>query len=507
MNFKVVIAAALFSLPCIIAKGQTFSTAVAISADAGAHSPAMHVGRDGTIFVSWFENNADIYFSRSSDNGMTFSPPVRVSRQVTTNNFTSLLQRVPNFAIDTNGTIHLVWMEGRILRPGSKQEETDVWYARSTDKGATWTQPFNIIDADDSDLYAQDFPAIAIDSSNNLYVCYIDNRYLERGIVPHYKLQCERSTDGGKTWSKPVIADKLPFENAGTCECCRTDIAASPDGHIYTAFRTNMTEPTGDKRDIYIARSMDGGLTFDSSIQCQLGDWTLDACPTKGPQIALDKNENLHIAWADARDDSGKLATYYAALSNGASEVLANSAVSYGTPNATWPDVAIAPDGTIAYAYTLDFGGGPCRFSYSSDGGKDWKRTINFPGGSSDVQSIPALAFDGAGNLYAAWQAGTANGILAARVMLPAAGVNGAASRVEEVYPNPVTNGILKIVEPGTLSDANVVIYDDRGTLRRKEIATASIGSVSVDVRDLAPGVYVCELLGASPRHVRFIIP
>src|SRR5581483_5818817 len=252
------------------AVGQTFSNPIQISRDAGAHDPALHTGRDGTIYISWFENNADIYFSHSSDGGSTFSIPVRVSQQVTTNEWTSLLQRAPNFGIDTKGTIHLVWMEARIPDPRTNQEQSDIWYARSTDHGMTWTAPVSIMDANDSELYDQDYPAIAIDSQNTLYVCYLDNRDLLRGIVPHYKMMLERSVDGGATWSDPVIADQLPVSDAGTCECCRDDIAASPEGHVYIAFRTSMTETDGDKRDIFICRSRDGGLTFDSSIRCQL---------------------------------------------------------------------------------------------------------------------------------------------------------------------------------------------------------------------------------------------
>ena len=420
MNYRILAPAVLFGFFATTVLGQTFSTPIQVSTDGGAHSPAMHVGRDGTIYVSWFENSADIYFSHSINGGASFTPPVHVSQQITTNNqnyqFTSLLQRAPNFAIDTKGVIHLVWMDSRLNNPETNRPQSDIWYVRSTDKGATWTQPRSIMDADDSEKYAQDFPAIACDSSDNLYVSYLDNRYLMRGLLRHYKMQCERSTDGGATWSLPVIADKLPVANSGTCECCRDDIAVSPQGHVYIAFRTSMTEDTGDMRDIFIARSMDGGVTFDRSIQCQLGDWNLTACPTKGPQIALDGNENLHVAWADARDDSsGKLISYYSLLRPGDSAVFPNySVASRGLPDEEWPDLAYSAGGTIAYAY--DSSAGPILFSYSSDGGNTWHRHVPFPGGSGDAQTIPALAFDASGNLFAAWQDASANGILFTKI-------------------------------------------------------------------------------------------
>src|SRR4051812_34040597 len=109
-----------------IANAQSFSAAVPVSKAADAHSPCMHVGPDGTIFVSWFQAKADVYFARSTDGGNTFSAPVRACRQVTDNNYTSLLQRSPEFAIDTKGTIHLVWTEG------APKAASDVWYIQST---------------------------------------------------------------------------------------------------------------------------------------------------------------------------------------------------------------------------------------------------------------------------------------------------------------------------------------------------------------------------------------
>src|ERR1017187_1329036 len=114
MNIRATFTSLILALfPCF-AFGQTFSTPIQVSTHAGAHSPVLHVDRNGGIDVTWFENNADIYFSRSTDGGATFLAPVRVSRQITTNDYTSLLQRAPEFAFDKNGVIHLVWMEARI---------------------------------------------------------------------------------------------------------------------------------------------------------------------------------------------------------------------------------------------------------------------------------------------------------------------------------------------------------------------------------------------------------
>ncbi len=441
--------------------GQTFSAPILVSSRSGSHSPEMHIGRDGAINVSWFQANADIYFSRSEDAGKTFSTPTLVSRQVTTNNYTSLLQRAPEFVIDTKGTIHLVWMEARIKNPITKQEQSDIWYVRSTNNGVSWSQPLSIMDPDDSTLYAQDFPAIACDSSDNLYVSYLDNRYLMRKAVDRYKMHLQHSTDGGASWSLPVVADKLPMTLSGTCECCRQDIAVSPTGTVYIAFRTNMDTKTGDKRDIFICRSHDRGLTFDSTIRAQLGGWTLSACPTKGPHIALDPQENLHLSWNDARDDSGKLIAYYTMLRAGESSINANYSISNSNAQAgNWPDVTCGGGGLLACAFMPQLNGQPIQLSYSSDGGNTWKRPVSFPGAASDDQELPIVRFAPNGSLYSLWQDGDKDKILFSTIsgMNPVQLPGKVTSLIAKSYL-PNRRIVLQWTKPQLLGSAQFVRY------------------------------------------------
>lgn len=462
----------------------SMTSAVQVSTALGAHSPAMHVGRDGAVYVSWFQANADIYFSRSTDQGQTFATPVRVCRQVTTNQYTSLLQRAPEFAIDTKGVIHLVWTEARVT------SASDVWYVHSTDSGKTWTPPLSIMDPGDSANYSQDFSAIACDSSDNLYVSFLDNRYIMAKTGKHYRMHIERSTNGGQTWSLPVIADKLPADTSGTCECCRQDIAASPEGHVYIAFRTNMTTPTGDKRDIFICRSWDGGRTFDSSIRCQLGGWTLDACPTKGPHISLDLSENLFIAWNDARDDMGKLVAYFDMLPKGWNSVLPNYSISNSnSQTGHWPYVAVSPTGLIAYAYMPGESlGGPIQFTYSSDGGNTWNQSRALPGSAGDNQSLPELAFDARGHVYAVWQDGAANGIMCSAIT----GLNIAVAPTKVGLP-PLFYNIGPIVQLYWLGQSKLrlftwykVIVSSGGAV----VFDSTVRDTSVTLLTLSPGNY-----------------
>jgi hypothetical protein len=359
----------------------------------------MHLGGDGTIYVSWFDRAADIYFTRSTDGGTTFVPEVRVSKGISTNSYTSLLQRTPQFAVDTRGNIHLIWMEDRI------NGQTDIWYSRSTDQGGTWSAPASIMDANDSAKYPQDFPAIAIDSADNIYVAFLDFRGGLNRSEQYTHLFMIKSLDGGATWSNPVNALRYPdpITNAGTCQCCKIDIEASREGHLYIAFRSDIN----NRRDIWAVRSMDGGASWDPAILVQSGVWTLPDCPTTGPNIVLDRNENLHLTWRDARDNSKKSIAYYSMLRFGDSTVFPNKALTNGAdPSTNWPDIALSGTGVIYTAYQAAAAGGKSSilYNYSTDGGNTWQAGGSISGPATADQSLVTIETAVEGRLYAVWQ-------------------------------------------------------------------------------------------------------
>jgi hypothetical protein len=316
------------------------------------------------------------------------------------------------------------------------------------------------MDGDDSQRYAQDFAAIACDSSDNLYVSYLDNRWLMRGEPSdHYQMHLQRSTNNGATWSNPVIANKLSVLSSGTCECCRQDIAASPEGHVYIAFRTSQElSSTLDDRSIFICRSWDKGATWDNSIRCQLGTWNLTACPSKGPHISLDKSEDLFLAWNDARDDSAAIISYFAILPRGETTIFPNYSMSPRSLGGTWPSVAMSPLGYIAYAFMPS--GGPVQFSYSSDGGNTWNRNRALPGRSGDDQSLPSIEFDAAGHALLAYQDADSNAILFTEIsgMSPRPQLAQPISLIPNLIP-PSPQTVLHWHTPAGLGVGNYVWY------------------------------------------------
>ena len=70
-------------------------------------------------------NNSNILFSRSTDGGATFSTPQNISR-------TTSFPYNPRIAVESNGTINVIWLDTPSIA-------YDVYYARSTDGGVTFT--------------------------------------------------------------------------------------------------------------------------------------------------------------------------------------------------------------------------------------------------------------------------------------------------------------------------------------------------------------------------------
>jgi hypothetical protein len=308
MNRFLIIAFLLLPI-CLFS--QTYTTPVRVNLDKslGAdRSPIMKLDHNGNIFISWVKadgnGNGGLMMGISTDGGMTFSNHA-VSMDANCN---SNFQRGGEFIVNTKGHIHMVWVSSRL---GSMQP--DVWYVRSTDMGTTWTTPVSLDGADDSSKYAQDFPSIACDSNDNLYVSFIDARESQRKRATNNQLFFTRSTDGGMNWTVPKRADMPPGGMGGTCECCSEHIAVTKDGHIYIAYRSNIM----NLRDIWLARSYDKGETFQPTLKLSSGDWNIMACPVTGPNLTLDDSEGVHIVWRDARDNSDGPHLYYAFVPNG----------------------------------------------------------------------------------------------------------------------------------------------------------------------------------------------
>lgn len=479
-----ILASVLLSLTPLLSAAQSFYGITRVNPDPSGTSertPIMHIGRDGGIYIAYIKGGADgdIYFTRSDDKGSTFMTPVRVTMSGKIN---AAFQRTAQFVLDTKDNIHMVWMENRI------HNQPDVWYVRSTNKGMTWTTPISVLDTDDSTKYVQDFCSIAVDSSDNLYVSFLDFREDQRKTSMNAQLYLSRSTDGGDSWSVNTKANIMPGGIGGTCECCKQDIAVSPEGHVYIAFRSNMN----NRRDIWVARSMDKGNSFEEAILIQSGIWTIQACPVSGPNIALDAKEDLHVVWADARDDSaGKINAYYSRLPKNSRQATPNQRLNRPSESPKWPDVTVSPDGSRVIAvYQVPLK--PFQFvPLVSDGSVTPGVEVNSTG---KAQEFCRVAFGPDGKTNIVWQDNSRdNGDIYFGKYEASTSVGGDHTENDlgpRLFPNPASNEVNldweNIASPTSI-DLHAKLYSASGKLIKRMSVQRNI---AIDIHDVPSGSY-----------------
>lgn len=137
-------------------RGQTFSAPLNISNHTGspAESERIAVDPTGNIYVVWSENSAGahtIFFTRSTDDGMSFSAPQKVSE--------NSMAMDPSIAIDSGGGVNLLWTD-------KGQGQRTVFFSRSTDQALTFSMPMPLSSAE----VTTGSPQLIADSTGNYVI-------------------------------------------------------------------------------------------------------------------------------------------------------------------------------------------------------------------------------------------------------------------------------------------------------------------------------------------------
>ena len=171
---------------------------------------------------------------------------------------------------------------------------SDLRFARSTDGGRTFEPAIYVNDDAGAAVTSHTFHDMVVGPDGTGYVSWIDGR---RGLDdPDIRVAASR--DGGISFGAGTIVDE------GVCPCCRTAIAAGPDGTVYAAWRKHFA---GGVRDVVVARSTDGGLSFGEPVPVADDGWVFPGCPHAGPALAVAPSGTLHVGWYTGKDGAAGL--------------------------------------------------------------------------------------------------------------------------------------------------------------------------------------------------------
>jgi hypothetical protein len=269
----------------------------AVVLDTPAGNPTVAIGPDGTAYAAWVRSDStvgDVWIRRIASDG-TVREAVRVND--IPGDATPHLQAPPQVAVGADGTVHVVWQRATPV-PGRRFPGSDLRYARSTDGGRAFAPAIYVNDDAGGAPAGHTFHNLLPATDGTIWVSWLDSRdrippFDTTGGTAHRvgahessDVRVARSTAGG--FAPGVIVDR------DVCPCCRTALAQGPDGTLYVAWRKVLS---GDVRDIMIARSDDGGVSFGPPVRVHADDWVYPGCPHAGPALAVDAAGALVVAW------------------------------------------------------------------------------------------------------------------------------------------------------------------------------------------------------------------
>jgi len=167
--------------------GDTWQADLRMTEDPGlSYGSSLCLDSSGRLHAVWFDDrdgNCEIYTKRSTDGGTTWGSDTRLT-------FDPAGSKTFGASVcaDPSEGIHVVWKDNR-------DGDDRLYYKRSTDGGASFADEINLT-PDPAPSYYLVFPFIDCDSLGRIHVVWSQLRDHRAGTELYYR----RSTDRGATW-------------------------------------------------------------------------------------------------------------------------------------------------------------------------------------------------------------------------------------------------------------------------------------------------------------------
>jgi hypothetical protein len=235
--------------------------------------PSAAIAADGSIAVAWVDHrDKDVHLQRFARDGKPVGEPVNVSRSA------DVFSWLPRVVIAKRDVL-VIWQE-IVFSGGSHGGE--IFFARSTDRGATFAAPINLSNS------------LGGDGKGRITEKIWHNGSLDLAVAPDGTLHAAwteydgplwftSSRDGGKTFAPPQQVAGTKAEPARG-----PSLAISADGAVLLAW----TFGENDAADIHVARL--AGDRFTTPVRVANTTTYSDA-----PKLAFDRAGTLHVAFTE----------------------------------------------------------------------------------------------------------------------------------------------------------------------------------------------------------------
>ncbi len=224
-----------------------------VTADGGfpviGYAKSMAVDSSGIVHLAFAGGNGFLYYTKSSDNGLTFDYPTTI---------TNVNGGEPSIGVDSQGNVYAAWINGCT---------GGIYFSKLA--GTQWSQPLQV-----TSKAACNGVSLVVKDSNNIYIGWA----YQEGV---YVIG---TSDGGTTW--PSLPHTVTTPGGGDA----ASLVLASNGALNIAWGT----PTG----VYFSRSTNNGSTWTNPIYVM---------KTEGfPNMAVDAAGKVNIV-----DSNSTLGAFY----------------------------------------------------------------------------------------------------------------------------------------------------------------------------------------------------
>lgn len=321
----------------------------------------------------------------------------------------------PQIATDGQGAWVAVWTSLNGLGGTIGTNDWDILVSRSTDDGVTWTDPaaLNNTADDDGEFVGDSSPQITTDGQG-VWLAVWHSAYSMSGVIgTDLDILTARSTDNGATWTDPAPLNTTAIADTDKGDFW-PQITTDGQGAWVAVWQSNyaLGGPAGTEPDIFVARSADDGTTWTAATTLNSNS-PFEAGLDQRPQVATDglgawvavwfSSDSLgatigtddDILFARSTDDGANWSTAAPLNTTAFSDSTEDNYPQITTDGAgRWIAVWMSPESIVPAP--------GIHVSYSTDNGATWTAPL-VASGNSGPGGFPQITTDGLGQWITVW--------------------------------------------------------------------------------------------------------
>jgi len=360
------------------------------------HNPAgpyLLTSKSNKVFVSWVEENPDgiggsVFLAHVTHDGQ------RVS-DLRTMNHEPIRPRggehKSKFTLAQDDNVTALWVA-----------HTDVYKRRNLMSAYTdGSGPFSLeqtINDDEREVSRANFYAIGTAPDGKIYVSWLDGR----NDLEAKEVFMTVSEDGGRSFGEnyaisalacPCCQPTIKFLEGG-----KTIVVSYRDNGTPSA-----DGKTDNVRDHLMIRSTDGGQTFSDPVVISQDGWTFASCPHAGISIGVDSQNRIHAVWWTGGRTADEAGIYYTYSEDSGKSFAPRQFLSDAPADKVLhTEITVDENDTVYVAWEgLKEDRSQVFLAYLSAGKEEWSPTYQITDGTWNT-FYPILTTDDK-NLYISW--------------------------------------------------------------------------------------------------------